>query len=469
MNRSRLSLCILLFATLFPARAQSQSETIVPPSDQISDYDARQDLAQVLRRLGKIAEAENELHQLLRIRPNDPVLLANLADLAADRGHFAQSRSLYEQALSKGDRATSHELRLRYALQARAWGDFYLAEKALRAHLKEHPEDVSAALDLAGILAAEQQYAAAEAQYSVLTGAPRARLQALVGLATSCLTTGDFRNVLPYTDLVLKSLSDSQERPTAAGSEESNFQYPVTPSLHHPGRTESSASTSTSTKFLSNPNQIGALTLRGEALLRLKRYDEAKRDFGLLTTLPAGRLSGWIGLGQIARAQKDEPTAQAYFRRAVEFDPKNIRARYLLAGKQVNDSRFVQEIAGPNGLTAAELNTLAELYSSDKLWAPAITTYQVALQKDPGYFPAQIGLAQTLAYAHRYKESLEQLTRLQGEFPNNAKIMLTLARVLSWSRRYDESMRTYRQLNALNPADAVPRKEMAQVATWSNR
>ena len=85
MNRSRLSLCIVLLATLFPARAQTQSETIVPPSDQISDYDARQDLAQVFRRLGKIAEAENELHRLLRIHPNDPVVLADLADLAADR------------------------------------------------------------------------------------------------------------------------------------------------------------------------------------------------------------------------------------------------------------------------------------------------------------------------------------------------------------------------------------------------
>ena len=469
MNRGHLSLCIVLLATLFPARAQTQSETIVPPSDQISDYDARQDLAQVFRRLGKIAEAENELHQLLRIRPNDPVLLADLADLAADRGHFARSRSLYEQALSKADRASSHQLRLRYALQARAWGDFYLAEKVLRAHLKENPEDVSAALDLAGVLAAEEQYAAAGAQYSLLTRAPRARPQALVGLATSCLTTEDFRNVLPYADLVLKSLSASQERPAAAGSEESNFQYPTTPSLHHPGRTESSARTSTSTKLLGNPNQIRALTLRGEALLRLKRYDDAKRDFGLLTTLPMGRLSGWIGLGQIARAQKDEPAAQTYFRRAAESDPKNIRARYLLAGKQVNDPRFAQEIAGPIGLTAAELSTLAELYSSDKLWGQAIATYQAALQKDPDYFPAQIGLVQTLAYAHRYKESLELLTRLQGEFPNNAKIMLTLARVLSWSRRYDESMRTYRQLNALNPADTVPGKEMAQVATWSNK
>jgi len=55
---------------------------------------------------------------------------------------------------------------------------------------------------------------------------------------------------------------------------------------------------------------------------------------------------------------------------------------------------------------------------------------------------------------------------LHGEFPDNAKIILSLARVLSWSRRYDDAIRTYRELSALNPTDTVPRKEMARVATW---
>ena len=427
MNRSCLSLYIVLLATLFPARAQTVSETIVPPSDQVSDFAARQELAHVLRRLGRLTDAERELHQLLRIAHNDPVLLADLADLAADRGHYARSRYLYQEALSTSNQSSAetspYQLRLRYALQAQLWGDFYLTEKALRAHLKEHPQDTNVRLNLAAVLVAEQQYEAAEAQYRLLAKVPRARQPALIGLANSRLAAQDFKAVLPFANEVLTS----------------------------------------------NANQVDALTLRAEALLRLKRYDEAKGDFRRLTTLPAGQLSGWIGLGRIARAQKDEPTAETCFRRAQESDPNDIRSRYLLARKQVKSPGFTQEIAGPKGLTAAELTTLAELYTADKLLAPAVTAYQAALQEDPDYFPAQIGLAQTLAYARRYPSSLQLLAQLQGEFPNNAKIMLTLARVLSWSRRYDEAMRTYRQLNALNPADTVPVKELAQVATWSNR
>jgi tetratricopeptide (TPR) repeat protein len=425
-TRSCLSLYIVLLATLFPARAQTVSETIVPPSDQVSDFDARLELARVFQRLGRIAEAEDELHQLLRIRPDDPVLLADLADLEAARGHFERSRDLYLKALSKSGRGStgaSSQLRLRYALQARSWGDFYLAEKVLRARLQEHPQDVRAALDLAGVLVAEQQYEAADAQYRLLTKAPRARQPALIGLATSHLAAQDFQGVLPFTDEVLNS----------------------------------------------DPNQVEALTLRAEALRRLHRYDDAKRDFRRLTTLTSGRVSGWIGLGRIAHAQKDDQSAEAHFRRAHESDPVNIKARYLLARQQATGAGSVHEIVGPGVSTAPELNSLADVYAADGSLDSAITTYRAALEKDPNYFPAQIGLAQTLASAHRYDQSLDLLTRLRAEFPDDAKIMLTLARVLSWSRRYDQAIGAYRQLSELDPADTVPRREMARVATWSNQ
>src|ERR1700736_2037380 len=162
MNRSRVLLMLVLVGSVFPALA----ETIVAPADQVSDFDARQELARVLRRLGRTAAAQNELRTLLEIRPNDPLVLADLADLEASRAHFLRSRDLYEQALShSGD---VPEMRLRYARQARCWGDFYRSERIIRAHLRKLPQDIDAALDLAGVLSAEQQYAAAEVEYMVL-------------------------------------------------------------------------------------------------------------------------------------------------------------------------------------------------------------------------------------------------------------------------------------------------------------
>ena len=95
MNRSHLPLALLLGAVLFSARAQTEVETIVPPSDQVSEFNARQELVRVLWRLGKTEAAESELRGLLQIHRNDPVLLADLADIEAARGHFVRSRDLY--------------------------------------------------------------------------------------------------------------------------------------------------------------------------------------------------------------------------------------------------------------------------------------------------------------------------------------------------------------------------------------
>jgi len=421
MNRRCRSLALLLALSLFSARGETSADldTIVPRSDQVSESEARQELVRVLRKLGKIEAAERELRRLLETRLNDPVLLADLADLEAARGHFVGSRDLYQKALSKAVNAA--ELRLRYARQSRSWGDFYLAEKELRAYALEHPKDTDAAFDLADVLVAQQRYEAAESEYRSLAKVAGSRPRALIGLATLRLLEKDFRAVLPYADAAAKTDSE----------------------------------------------QIEALNLRGEALLKLHRYDEAKEDFRRLTMLRGGHISGWIGLGRVARAQKGEASGQAYFRRAQEAGARDIRTRYLLAGKPTGE--VASQILEWRGLTAAELKTLAELYAADGHLDSAIAFYEAALAKDPEYFPARTGLAEALATTHRYNESIDILSRLEKEFPDDAKIELALARVLSWSRRYAEAIRAYRDLSALNPADPVPRKEMARVATWSRQ
>jgi predicted Zn-dependent protease len=417
MNRAHLLLCVLLVGALFPG----QAETIVQPEDQVSVFDARRELVHVLRNLGETAAAQVELRKLLQSRPNDPGLLADLADLEASRGHFARSRELYERAISKSENAS--ELRLRYARQAQSWGDFYRSEKLFHAYVGEHPKDLDTALDLAGVLVAEQRYEAAEGKYRALAENPSARRQALTGLATSRLLEKDYHAVLPITSVLLQT----------------------------------------------DPNQVEALDLRAEAFRALRRYDEAEAIFSHLSTLIGGRRLGWIGLGRAARAQKDESSAKEYFRRAQESGPKDITLRYLIAGDHAAEAVFAHEIIAQRGLTAAELTALAGLYSSDGHLDAAIAIYQAGLTKDPDYFPAQIELAEVLATAHRYDESIELLTRLRDDFPGDAKIALSLARVFSWSRRYDRSIQAYRELSALNPADMVPRKEMARVASWSKQ
>jgi predicted Zn-dependent protease len=392
MNRSRIPLSLLLFAVLFPARAQTQSETIVPPSDQVSEFDARQELARVFRKLGKAEAAEVELRKLLRIRPNDPFLLADLADLEASRGHFVRSRDLYEEALSKSKQPSG--LRLRYARQAWSWGDFYLAEKVLRAYVEQHPKDIEAALDLAGVLMAEQQYQAAEVQYRSLAGEPRARQRALIGLANSRLLEQDFQAVLPLADELLAT----------------------------------------------DPHQVEALTSRAEALRRLHRYDDAKEGFRRLTTLPGGRFSGWIGLGRIARAQKDEGAAERYFRRAQELNPKDIRIRYLLGNEPVTGRRD-QTVRQALDRLPSQSRTPYEKYE------------EVRQLVDSGQLSAS-----SSSIIDNALSTLEPVYRLQ-----KAIWLEREAKWLEWNKKFLQSAHVYRELLALQPGNEEARFDLAQV------
>ena len=416
MNKQPILLCLLLLARLFPA----QAETIVRPQDQVSEFEARRELSRVLRALGKTEAAEIETRKLLESRPDDPTLLADLADLEATRGHYSRSRELYEQALSRGLKETD----LRYARQAQSWGDFYRSERDFRACLEQHPLDVDARLDLARVLIAEQRHEEAEQEYRALAPRSATRTRALIGLANSKLLERDYKAVLPLAAQVLQN----------------------------------------------DPDQIEALTIQAEGFRALRYYKEASATYRRLTKLKEGGQTGWIGLGRIARAQKEEVGAESCFRRALGLNPHNVACRYYAMAKDAaGNADSLERLMAWRNLSIPELDTLAGLCASDGYLQAAITIYGTVLARDPEYFPARIKLSVVLATAHRYDESIELLTRLRKEFPDNAKITLSLARVLSWSRRYDDSLQTYRELISLSPPDPVPRKEMARVASWDKQ
>jgi tetratricopeptide (TPR) repeat protein len=243
------------------------------------------------------------------------------------------------------------------------------------------------------VLIGEQQFEAAEGVYEELSRNPAVHEKALVGLATARSEEQDYRGVLPYAEEALKI----------------------------------------------DPDQVDAQSLEGEALRRLHRYDEAKVPYRHLTSLPGGQVTGWVGLGRVARAQKDEAEAERDFQRARAAAPGDITAAYFAAGKNIDG--FLSNYARRRNLSATDLSTLAGLSAADGRLDYAIAFYQKALAKDPEYVPARVGLAQVLGTAHRYDESIKILNQLRQEFPGDSKIILTLARVLSYARRYDESGR----------------------------
>lgn len=113
-----------------------------------------------------------------------------------------------------------------------------------------------------------------------------------------------------------------------------------------------------------------------------------------------------------------------------------------------------------------ELEKWAVIYIKNAQIAAASQLYAAALERDPEFFPAQIGLAETLSVRYQFDESLAIYLDLLAAFPENSKILIAIARVYAWSKEYKTALAWYDAVLTLNPKDPVARREKARTALW---
>ncbi len=399
----------------FPAGNNPQ--TIVPEESQISDDDARFHLARLLA--GEEATEQEALvlfRKLLEKRPDDPEILAALADLALNAGHAAESRSLYLRVMEI-DKTEAR--RLAYAERMTAWGDFYGAERIYRGVLNDHPGQRKILLTLADLLFAMQRTAEAE------------------GLCRKMLLREPEAEDILLRMVRLKMM-------------EKDF-----PEAEKWSRKAVAA----------NRKNIEAKLLLAEILTARQRYGEAiaiYREAETLGAMPAAAL----GIGRVCLKEGKHEEAGRAFSRALGAAPGDVEARFRAAGpKRIIDERFIDELFRTEK-SSRRLNRWAALYAAEGRMKEAIRIYEAVLARDPGFFPAQIGLAELLALDGRFEEAIALYEELSNRFPATSKILIGKARTLSWAKRYREALDLYFEIGRFNPQDPVPVKEMARTAVW---
>ncbi|KMY67649.1 hypothetical protein AAU61_07000 [Desulfocarbo indianensis] len=404
---------------LWTGLGAAQAAGVVPPAAQISDEQARRQLARVYTWSGQYERARRLYVSLVAEHRHDAQLLLDLAGLEAVMGHAQASRERFQKAaLLAGDKEAAS---LAEAQAMSLWGDFYRAEAIYRARLAKRPQDGQAALALARVLMSSQRFEEAEAAYLPLLAREAFKIKALEGLTEVQWEAGDLEGALLWAGKLLQE----------------------------------------------DPDDALALRLRGRALLRLERFQEARDDYLRLSGLRGAESEGLTGLGRVAAAQGQAEAAMAYFRQAQAADPQDVEAAYYAAGEdRAASDDFLHQLIPKESQFPARLTAWARLFSQHGRHAAAIRCLRAALAADSDYFPAQMGLAEALAADRQYQQANEMLGRLAGEYPGAAKILLSRARVLAWSRSYGEAVRVYLAMRELNPADPVPLKEGARAAAW---
>ncbi len=460
-KQSHLRLGVFVAAVIFfpllipdlPACARSPSkEATVSPRDVISDFEARLMLARILSReretldealehyeklcreqpenvllrlemlrvllrKGNRQEAAAMLYDLVMEAPEDPETLLALAALEAELGHARACRDLYLRALEVSGQ--SEGIVLKYADQMNSWGDFYRSEKIFRNFLLDHPADTTVLMKLASVLRSCERYHEAEGIYRKLLLEFPENPEPLQGLARIKRLEFKLDDAADYVDKYLRM----------------------------------------------RPGNVDGLFLYAEIACLRGQHERAVSIYSTMLAGPSAA-EALVGMGRANLEQEKALDAETCFNRALLLDPGNVEARFYLAGPERRNREFHEDILNSKEISVDELEKWARMYFSEGENKEAVGCYQECLDRDPEYFPAWMGLAETLAVDHQYETAEQAFRALNDVFPENRKILVGWARTLAWWKRYRESMDLYNRIHSLCPSDPVPQMEKARTALW---
>lgn len=378
------------------------------------------EMAGVLIRKGDTPEALSLLRDIRGIRLKDPDVIVALADVEARLGHAARCRDLYLEAIQESDHPEI--LRLDLANRMNLWGDFYRAEAIYRERLRTHPDDTETVLELAAVLRSSERYAESEGIYQTLLHRAPGSEKTLLGLARVKLLEKDFPAAEVYCGQFLERYPDHSD----------------------------------------------GLLLKAKILRLAHRYDDALAIYRTLSGMTCCRVQGLLGMGKVYLKQGKPDLAKGCFVRAHESDPRDVEVRYYMAGPNTATADdFVNALVTDRQISAITLEKWARLYAEQGYNGTALQCYEASLERDPDFFPAQIGLAELLAVDRQYDHAVKRFEALSQVFPDNRKILIGKARALGWGRQYDDAIALYDSIHELAPADPVPQMEKARTAVWA--
>ena len=207
-----------------------------------------------------------------------------------------------------------------------------------------------------------------------------------------------------------------------------------------------------------NDNHFAARFNRADVALELGKASQAIADLKKATSLAGGdrRAKALLKLAQAYQQTKQENRVKTTLEEAIRFYPASVATRMELAEWYERDGQpdaaiheydLVRDMT-PNA--ASSYVQLAKAYSHHKRLQSAEQAFRSALQLQPGYAPAQFGLADLLVDQGREQEVVELLNALLAHDADNSRAYFQLGRINSGQKHYVEALRYYQKVLSLN-------------------
>jgi tetratricopeptide (TPR) repeat protein len=400
-------------------------------------------LARVLSKVGKAAEGETVLRDLISRQPQNP-------DLEVDLGN----------ALNEQKKPREAEAACRKAIALKP--DYALARNNLGVALYEQKKPVDAEAAYRQAIALNPSFALAYSNLGAALGAQREAAQAETACRQAIALKPDF--AAAYTNLGA-TLRD-QKKPVEAEAAcrqaialEPDYAEAYTNlALALTDQKKSTEAEAACRKAIAlKPDFAAAYNTLGTVLREQKKAADAEAVHRKAIALEPDYPEAYNNLGIALREQRKAAAAEAAFRKAIELKPDYALA-YTNLGIALRDQKKLEEavtafrkaIASKPDLALASFNLGIALRDQNKL-AEAEHAYRQAIAQNPDYIEAYNNLGNVLRAQRKPAEAEAAFRQAIALKPDDAMLYSNLGAALNEQKKAAEAEAAQRKAIALNP------------------
>ena len=445
-------------ATEQSGEAESLLRESIPSVAAAERSDLALDLAGLLERLGRDAEAEQVLRSALEAAPERLDLREQLANVLARTGRLDEALAETRAGLALDP--SSRALRLQEADALLRRGDLDGASERIRSMLAEHPEDATVALVHARALSqAARTDEAIEVLRGIVAGDPNAA-NAHYLLGALLLAKGRPADAVGSLQLAAARLSAKTGAPQLFAE-----------ALLRLGDFGQSASEARRA-LEADPQSLRARMILAEALLGSGAATEAESVLRAATEDSAA-LHAMLARVLVARGRLAD--AQAEIERARALEPDSVQWTVDLIWI------LVKRGAGNAALERAETGMLEHPAAPDFAFlkgqillrlgdeAAAARAFERAIEVDPDFLSGYVNLAQIEARAGRFDGAREFLRRALARRADDADTLRALGDVELRGGRADDAIAAYEKALLADPGSPVSKSALARALADAGR
>lgn len=374
------------------------------------DKVAKIEIAKIYYLSNNQKKSDQIFEDLIKNHPEDNQVISEYGYFQAYLGHFKIAKKILSQTSYK--EIVCYNNNIKYADTAQGWGDFILAEKIYKEALSRN-ENEDILLKLAKLHLSIEGYFKTEQICQLILLKSENNIKALQVLIETYRKEKKYALALEYANRLL----EITKKPSA-------------------------------------------IFLHALCLIETNNYQEAIKQLEELINTRYEEKS-LVEIGKIYLLLNEASIAKTYFEKVLEINSQNIEAIFYF-----NDHKEISFYL--KTLSVKDLDKLAQLYQSSRMYNETIEIYSTINKLDPEYSPAYLGLALTYASDQKYDQSLAIINDLIKDFPNNYSLLLWKAKIESWKRNFPTSITYYHKLLKLTDNSPVVLINLARAYSWND-